>query len=340
MCKARNTTLLLLYFIITATYAQKGQLPHPEYKVYAGIYETNGFRVQIAVYHDTVTLVVPGAPLQKLIPNGNHRFKSADYNDSYFLFIAEGKKIVRMVSQDSHNAVELIKVSDTPDALNKGDSLLSRKKSTRHFIFLFSDVDTVTVDTLAATLESSYQKIVTDFNIKGLPVITVRIYPTAESFHNGINFPGAPPNILATAFGKNDARMISPHAVTAKEGAMLTHHIAHEFVHCVHLNIDYAPNNPRWLWEGIAMYESGWFMNPAEIDVIKNNTFPSLMSLNNGLEYELGYVIMEAIHDLWGFNTILDLIKKRGDTNACLQISQEEFDRRVFNHIYQKYIHN
>jgi len=339
MFKVRNAIIPLLCSVFIAATAQKRPL-HPEYNAYAGKYEANGFTVQVAIYHDTVTLVIPGAPLQKLIPNGGHRFKSADYDDSYFLFVAEGKKITRMISQGANNGIELIKISDKPDALNKGDSLLSRKKSTKHFIFLFSDIDRITADTIAVTLEKQYQKIVTDFKITNLPVVTVRIYPTAKSFHDGINFPDAPPNILATAFGKTDARMISPHAVSAEEGAMVTHHIAHEFVHCVHLNIDYAPNNPRWLWEGIAMYESGWFMNPAELDAIKNKTFPPLMSLNNGLEYELGYVILEAIYDLWGFNTIIDLIKKRGDTNACLQVNQEEFDRQVYDRIYQKYVHN
>jgi len=337
MFTIKNAILPLLYFIVITACAQKHPL-HPEYHTYAGKYEANGFMVQIAIHHDTVTLVVPGAPLQKLLPLGDHKFKSADYDDSYFLFVAEGKKITRMISQSANNTVELIKISGKPDALNRGDSLLTLKKSTTHFTFLFSDIDKTTVDTVGTILESQYQKIVTDFHLTGLPVITVRIYPTARSFHNGINFPDAPPNILATAFGKNDARMISPHAVSAEEGAMLTHHIAHEFVHCVHLNIAYAPNNPRWLWEGIAMYESGWFMNPADLDVIKNKTFPPLTSLNNGLEYELGYVILEAIHDLWGFNTIIDLIKKRGDTNASLQMSQEEFDQRVYDRIYQKYI--
>lgn len=335
----RISVLLFLYLIINIACAQKRSL-HSEYNSYAGKYEMNGFVVQVAIYHDTVTLVIPGAPLQKLISVGNHRFKSEDYNDSYFTFIPDGKRITKMISQGNNNTVELIKVSDKPDRVNKGDSLLSLKKSTPHFLFLFSEIDIPSVDTIARRLESSYQKIVSDFNIKGLPVITVRIYPTAKSFHDGINFPDAPPNILATAFGKKDVRMISPHAVTPEEGEMLLHHITHEFVHCVHLNIEYAPNNPRWLWEGIAMYESGWFMNPAEMDIIRNKTFPPLMSLNNGAEYELGYAILEAIHDLWGFNTIIDLIKKKGDTNACLQLSQEEFDRKVYDQIYRKYVHN
>lgn len=339
MSTFRKIAIVPLLFIVATSAAQK-RSRHPEYNAYAGKYETNGFVVQVIVYHDTLTLVVPGAPPQKLIPSGEHRFKSADYADSYFSFIAEGKKVIRMISQGANNSVELVKVSDKPDALNRSDSLLTRKKTTNHFTLLFSDGDKTTADTIAGKLESKYQKIMTDLNVKTLPMITVRIYPTAESFHDGINFTNAPPNILATAFGKADARMVSPHAVSAEEGAMLTHHIVHEFVHCVHLNIDYAPNNPRWLWEGLAMYESGWFIDPAGIDVIKNKAFPPLMALNNGLEYELGYVILEAVHDLWGPDTVIDLVKKRGDTNASLHIGQEEFDKRVYDQIYRKYIHN
>jgi hypothetical protein len=118
---------------------------------------------------------------------------------------------------------------------------------------------------------------------------------------------------------------------------MLVKNIVHEFMHCVHLNIDYAPNNPRWLWEGIAMYESDWFIDPKTVDVIKNKTFPPLALLGNGLEYELGYTVIEAIRDIWGFDAVINLVKKRGDTQAVLKLSQEKFEEKVYARIYQKY---
>jgi hypothetical protein len=307
---------------------------------YVGKYETNGFVVQVVLNNHALLLVVPGAPLQSMIPVTTNKFKSEVFNDSFFLFIEKEGKIVQMVNQNPGASITLTKVSDTVDPINPGDSLLTRKKLTDHFSFLYSDMDSISVDLIASRLERSYHKILTDFKMKSIPVTIVRVYPSVKAFHEGINFPDAPPNILATAFGKSDIRMPSPNSVGSGDSLNLINNIAHEFTHCVHLNIDYAPNNPRWLWEGVAMFEADWFINPKEIDVIKNRQFPSLISLSNGLEYELGYVIIEAIKDIWGFDAVIDLIKKRGDVPSVLQLSQEQFEEKIYAHIYKKYVQN
>ena len=133
--------------------------------------------------------------------------------------------------------------------------------------------------------------------------------------------------------------MVSPNNA-GPDSLMLMKGVAHEFTHCVHLNIDYSPNNPRWLWEGVAMFESEWFFDPKEIDIIKNKEFPQLATLNNGMEYMLGYVIIEAIKDIWGFDTVIKLIKKRGDVQAVLKLNENQFEEKIFEHIYKKYIKN
>jgi hypothetical protein len=243
-----------------------------------------------------------------------------------------------MISESPGNPVELKKISDVADSVNTGDSLLTRKKTTQHFTFLYSDKDSLSVDQISDRLEKSYHKILDDFKMKEIPVTTVRIYPSVRLFHEGINFPDAPPSVLATAFGKNDIRMPSPGSVSAADSLTMLQNITHEFVHCVHLNIDYAPNNPRWLWEGIAMFEADWFIDPNGIEIIKNKTFSPFAELGNGLEYELGYVIIDAIKDIWGFDAVIDLIKTRGDVQAVLQLGQQKFEQRVYEHIDKKYI--
>ena len=59
--------------------------------------------------------------------------------------------------------------------------------------------------------------------------------------------------------------------------------------------------------------------------------------LSNGLEYELGYVIIEAIKETWGFDKVVELIRKRGDTMAVFHVNQEVFEKKVYGHIYKKY---
>jgi hypothetical protein len=86
------------------------------------------------------------------------------------------------------------------------------------------------------------------------------------------------------------------------------------------------------------MYESGWFVDPKTIDVIRNKQYPAFAALNNGLEYELGYVIIEAIKELWGFDVVIELIKSKGDVNAVLKIDQQEFERRVYQYVFERYV--
>lgn len=336
----RHSLLLLLWLAILAAQAQtvSRKTASSRFSKYVGKYETNGFIIQVALINEVLVLVVPGAPLQDMIPVDTNRFKSASFDDSYFLFVAEGEKITRMISLSPGSSAELQKISDVADKLNAGDSLLTFTKSTEHFIFLYSETDKTSVNHIAAQLEHSYHKILNDFKIEVLPVTTVRIYPDVRSFHAGVNFPGAPDYLLATAFGKSDFRMSSPHSVSEEDSLKLIKYVAHEFMHCVHLNIDYAPNNPRWLWEGIANFEAAWFFDPKGIDIIKNKQFPPLASLNNELPEVLGYVIIEAIKDIWGFDAVIGLIKKRGDVEASLQIGQAQFEEKIYNHIYRKYI--
>jgi hypothetical protein len=287
----------------------------------------------------SLVLIVPGAPVQELVSAGADKFKTKAFSDELFLFTGKNGKIDEMTSQRSGQSFSFKKTSDIPDNFNKADSLLILKKSTAHFRLLYSNRDSVSVDQIAAKLEHDYTRILRDFKLKKLPVTTVRIYADRQGFHQGINFPNAPDEILATAFGKGDFRMISPLA-PGVDSSMLMKGVTHEFTHCVHLNIDYAPNNPRWLWEGVAMFESGWFFDPKEIDIIRNKEFPALSALNNGMEYMLGYAIIEAIKDVWGFDTVINLIKKRGNVQGVLHLNQQEFDKIVFDRIFKKYVQN
>jgi hypothetical protein len=320
------------FFILIAGAQKPGRMAK-----YTGKYEANSMVVQVTILNGSLILVVAGAPLQRMVPAGTNTFKSNTFSDELFVFVEKDGKIEEMLSQRAGQSVALKKISDMPDDFNKSDSVLELRKSSRHFRFLYSKIDSGSVERIAAKLESDYRRILGDFKIRKLPITTVRIYPDRESFRQGINFPNAPDDILATAFGKDDFRMMSPN-IADTDSAMLIQHITHEFTHCVHLNIDYSPNNPRWLWEGVAMFESGWFFDPNEMDIVKNRNFPPLSNLNNGMEYMLGYVIIEAIKANWGFDTVINLIRKRGDVQAVLKLSQDMFEKKVYDYIYKKYI--
>lgn len=302
-----------------------------------GKYDLGGRTIQFALYRDGLVLIVPGAPLQPLENVGENKFRSTVFKDLNILFIEKGD-VIEVQIKEQRGSSGGKKIDSSAKILSvEMDSLLVSSKSTEHFQFMYSLTDSKSVDSIAVDFEKNYKKILDDLKLKEMPRVTVRIYPGLESFHKGINFPGAPNNILATAFGKDDLRMVSPENA-GPEGWMLSHVAPHEFTHCVHLNIDYAPNNPTWLWEGLAQYEAQWFFNPADLEFIRNKEFPSFVDLHSGLDYMLGYVIIEAIKDIWGFDTVLSLLKSRGDTELVLNRDQKSFERKIYEHIYAKYV--
>jgi len=305
--------------------------------LYAGKYKINDFVVQLMARGNRLIMSVPGAPLQELIRKSDNTFRTNAFDDEVFHFEQNGNEML-LVSQKGDQATKLVRVSMIPDDLNGADSQLRFRKNTPHFVFMFSLIDAAAVDHIARVLETGYEKIIRDLNVKKMPVTTVRIFPDRASFNSGINFLNAPANVMATSFGKDDFRMLSPSAGNPADSLELTKQVLHEFTHCVHLNIRYAPNSPRWLWEGVAMYESSWFLDPMQIEAVRERKFVPFAQFTNGLEYELGYVVVEAMKDIWGFNTITALIAQRGDRMTVLKINQEQFESKIYQRIFEKYV--
>ncbi|HET6541431.1 MAG TPA: hypothetical protein VFG46_13165 [Chryseolinea sp.] len=316
---------------------KKTQDPNPHAR-YVGKYEMNGSVIQFTLQNGRLVLVVPGAPIQELEYLGNNKFQSKVFKDGLFVFVEDNGQVVEVNTGAQQGAFKGKKIADNVELFSVAmDSILTFHKSTEHFLLRYSGVDAVIADTIAMDMEKNYTRILHDFKLEKIPLVTVRIYPDLESFHRGINFPGAPDQVLATAFGKDDIRMVSPRNA-GPERWMLAYAAPHEFTHCVHLNVDYSPNNPKWLWEGVAQYEARWFFDPNELESIKKKEFPSLASLDQGMEYMLGFVVIEAIKDLWGFDTVINLIKNHGDVQKVLNIDQIKFEEKIFERIYSKYV--
>jgi hypothetical protein len=338
----KTSLLFLLVLSMVYTTAQQGKLDKNPGSLgkFTGKYELNGMVVQILPAKSYLQLLVPGAPVQELKETAPGRFKSDAFLDEIFRFEEKNGKVEKLISERGGTVTTLQKISDQVDNYNSVDSMLVAARSSKHFKFYYSKrnkSDGPYIDRLIAQLEGNYGRILKDLKVSTTPAIIVRIYPDVTSFRQGINYPNAPDFVQATAFGKTDFRIVSPTASTLDSISYLKGAV-HELTHCIHLNIDYAPSNPRWLWEGLAMFESDWSFDPKEIDLIKNKQFPHLSELGNGMEYMLGYVIIEAIRDIWGQDTIISLIKKRGNVKEVLNIEENEFEKQVFDHIYKKYI--
>jgi hypothetical protein len=98
--------------------------------------------------------------------------------------------------------------------------------------------------------------------------------------------------------------------------------LVHEFAHCVslHVNPRFA-NNPRWLWESVAIDESRQAVDLRTVGYMTALTPPSFASLNaidNGRVYEVGYSLGEFVVTRWGQRVLRDLIVASGDTDAAV----------------------
>jgi hypothetical protein len=334
------TRKLMIFSLVLATvctHAQKVLSDNKSLIRFAGKYQFDGMVLQFGVQNNELVLVVPGAPLQRLKSLGGGRFRSRDFGDLEFDFLERNGLVSGVVSRENRGTFNGKKVADEAIVTSVTmDTLLVLTRSTDHFRFRYSAADTTVIDTLARRMEHDYNRILTDFHLKQIPIVTVRVYPDLRTFHLGINLPDGPAEILGTAFGKDDLRMVSPRNAGPQQ-ELLAYALPHEFTHCVHLTIDYSPNNPRWLWEGVAQYEAGWFFNPMDAGISSKADFPTFDKLNNGLEYMLGYVMIEAIVKRWGFDTVIALIKNRGDVQKVLQIDQHQFEDTVISDILGKY---
>ena len=147
---------------------------------YVGKYESSGFVVQVAINNGSLVLVVPGAPLQEMVQQGGNKFKTYTFGEETFIFVEKNGKVESLISQRSKGSVRMKRISDTIDDFNAVESLLTLKKSTEHFTFLYSKTDLVSIDIIANRLETNYEKKTNDFKIEKLPITTVRVYPIME----------------------------------------------------------------------------------------------------------------------------------------------------------------
>jgi hypothetical protein len=118
----------------------------------------------------------------------------------------------------------------------------------------------------------------------------------------------------------------------------------HEFAHSMSLRINSSfANNPRWLWEAVAIYESGEFKDPTKFSYLKNGDYPTIAELDEGFNtstyqiYDVGYLITEFILNKWGSDKLNQLIKKNGNLQSVLGISTTEFGSQWEQFVKQKY---
>jgi hypothetical protein len=216
---------------------------------------------------------------------------------------------------------------------------LSLKLETPHFRVLADRATPTTVQLVADALEANRARIETDLEVTSSRITTVEVWTDAESFYRdmqatiGQRFDGA----TGYVSGPSDLAILAGSNAPA-------HTAVHEFCHCVALRLNASiGNNPRWLWETVALYENGEFVDPRTASYLRAGTFPTLAQLNADYQnsqqiYQVGYVLGEFIVTTWGQGGLVRLVRGNGDIERVLEVSVPAFEERWQTFVRGKYL--
>jgi hypothetical protein len=224
----------------------------------------------------------------------------------------------------------------SPSALRVGESLAPRLQTT-HFQIVAGATPDAALRAAADRLEAEYPRVLSELGVSSHPVVTVRIWHDAASYYGELTrYFGTRYQAIGYITGPTELRLLA--------GSNLGTNGVHEFVHAVSLTVNPRfANNPRWLWEAVALYENGEFVHPRLIDSVARGNFPTLQQLNADMNadtqiYQLGYVLGEFIVTRYGRAALLRLIETGADLQGVLGLSNTEFEEAWQSYVRQRYL--
>jgi len=215
--------------------------------------------------------------------------------------------------------------------------------SSAHFTFHYTAADASSVTTFAGVVEGAYARILDDLGSSPMPPIAVTLYADHAALERAVAGIAGPVPSFASGLvtSQADIHMMSPNAPGWGPLPLMTSNLVHEFAHCVslHLNPRIA-NNPRWLWESAAIYESGQRVDLRTIGymaALDPPAFETLASVDNTRVYDVGYSIAEFVVARWDRGALARLIASNGDTLATLGLPIADFQRQWFAFARERY---
>jgi hypothetical protein len=211
-----------------------------------------------------------------------------------------------------------------------------------HFTFYYTSYDSLYMHEIADSVENNYNRILSDLLTDSVAKTIVHFYSTHEDLANAVRYitPNLPAWAIGLATAKDTIHMIAPKHPEQNYEFMLVV-LNHEFTHCVTLNIKpNFGNNPRWLWESIALYEAGQFVHPNQLPYMVNHNPPTLSQLNNFNNtqiYQVGYLLSEYIILNWDRQHLKDMILSNGNIQQTLGISISDFQINWFEFVKNRY---
>jgi len=226
---------------------------------------------------------------------------------------------------------------------------MSRQFNSAHFVFFFNKgYDRNEAKDVAKSLEANYARISSDLETQPVDPIQVYLYTSRWAYATTHGHWTSGGNI------EGDGKL---HFLQHGWDEQSINKIAvHEFSHAVMLKLlldqEHQPLDvpifdkkfarfPTWLYEGIAVYEAGQFVDPKTLPFLASGRYPNLDELNDRSKgqkiYKVGYTMIEYILTKYGKQNFIRLIKAYGDLNI-LGTSPGAFSKDWYGYVKGKYL--
>ncbi len=204
------------------------------------------------------------------------------------------------------------------------ESLLSRAR-TEHFEVQAGLASDDTVAQIAAGLEARYARVVADLETGEVARIRVEVWKDEASFFAEMQrYFGRRYNATGYVTGPSVIRVLAVPQVVRNA--------THEMSHAISLRVNPTfANQPRWLWESVALFENDELVDPRSLPYLVQGRFPTLSELDadpnaSRQVYEVGYLIGEFVVARAGRDGLLRLIRANGDVTSVGFASPAAFE--------------
>jgi hypothetical protein len=181
-------------------------------------------------------------------------------------------------------------------------------------------------------------RILSDFQIVQVDTYKVYLWGTNDSYLT------AQQQRIGTRYPGSTGYVMGPSAMGLLNVSGVARNAVHEYAHSMSLRINNSfGNNPRWYWEAVALYESGGFVDPRNINYLMEGNYPSLSDLNSDFNagnqkiYQVGYLLVEFIKAQWGISSVIDLMKQNGNIQKVFGKTNAEFETQWKQFVETKY---
>ena len=208
-----------------------------------------------------------------------------------------------------------------------------------HFSFdLHDDLEMSDVQATVTELEGNVDRILSDLTVEELPVVTVGMWSDYDTFLQAME------DDLGTVYYGATGYVFNTDEIRVFQSADAPETAVHEFSHLVSIRLNSTiPNNPRWLWEAVAVYEAQQFVNPATLLYMVQGEYPTLEDMNDlyspsNTVYQVGYVLMEFTVETWGTESMIQLILSNGDVQGTLGLSDSAYESQWYSYVEDTYL--